>query len=411
MTDTLGEPRTVAKITFISADRTTAYFELRNGLVGTYSPGGDVSVSAGDIVFVDNDGLESAPLDLWREEMWVAVVRFVLPNEVVVDMNGVGTVKVLPRPEGLELREGSTVAGFESSGIIRVLSDKPLRTVDISTGDEVAVDQFRREPDPSLTFDEFGGYKYIIERAKELIEVPLERREQLGKIGARPVKGVLLTGPPGTGKTLLARIIASQADAKFYEISGPQVLSKWYGQSEELVRKIFHDAAEQERAIVFFDEIDSLAGQRSDSSHEVSRRIVGQLLTAMDGFTPDNNVVVLATTNRPDDIDAALRRPGRFDWEIHFPLPNRQDREDILRASTPAGIVSKLPHSSIAAMTESWSPAALAAIWSEAALLAVQDDREVIMAEDYFGGYERVAAQRAASAKEKQSERQEEECD
>ena len=205
---------------------------------------------------------------------------------------------------------------------------------------------------------------------------------------------------------MLARIIASRADAQFYEVSGPQILSKWYGQSEELIREIFDDAAKRERAIVFFDEIDSLASQRNDTSHEASRRIVGQLLTAMDGFTSDSNVIVLATTNRIGDIDTALRRPGRFDWEINFPLPSRRDREAILVASArPLSVGFNLPHAIIADLTDSWSPAALAAIWSEAALLAVEDDREVILEEDYFGGYERMAARHSANAIEKRGDR------
>ena len=410
MSESFSQARPVAKVIFVSDDRTTAYLELRNGTIATYTQDYDVGVSRGDIAFIDfeENDVELAPQDLWREETWVAVVRFVLPDEVVVDMNGAGAVRVLPRPVGLDIRVGSTVAGLDSSGINRVLSDKPIRTIELSTGDEVSAEYFRREPDPSLTFDKFGGYANIIDRAKELIELPLERHEQLSKIGARPIKGVLLTGPPGTGKTLLGRIIASQAKAQFYEISGPQVLSKWYGQSEELIRKIFEDAAQQKRAIVFFDEIDSLASQRTDSSHEASRRIVGQLLTQMDGFTPDTNVIVLATTNRPGDVDVALRRPGRFDWEINFPLPNLQDREAILVASTPPGVGNNLPHASIAAMTESWSPAALAAVWSEAALLAVRDDREIILAEDYFGGWERVAAQRSVTESENQDENREE---
>lgn len=274
-----------------------------------------------------------------------------------------------------------------------------MRYIDLPTVDDVTVEQFRSTPSAKLTFDDFGGFAKIVERAKELIELPLERHEALANIGARPIKGVLFTGPPGTGKTMLARIIANKAGAQFYEVSGPEIMSKWYGQSEELVRKIFDDAARQRRAIIVFDEIDSLASQRSDASHEASRRIVGQLLASMDGFTSDMNVVVIATTNRPQDIDLALRRPGRFDWEINFPLPSRQDREAILIASARRHTVGEnLPHALIAEKTESWSPAELTAIWSEAALLAVADHRKRLFAEDYLGGFERVSAQRRVIA-------------
>jgi transitional endoplasmic reticulum ATPase len=194
---------------------------------------------------------------------------------------------------------------------------------------------------------------------------------------------------------MLARIIANNTDAQFYDVSGPEVFSKWYGESEEILRKLFEDAAKQERAIVFFDEIDSVAGQWADESHEASRRVVAQLLTLMDGFTSDDDVLVIAATNRPQDIDAALRRPGRFDREIHFPLPNRDDRESILRSSARRlTTIDRLPHALIAQNTKSWSAADLAAIWSEAALLAASDERSAVMAEDYVGGFERVSAQR-----------------
>ncbi|ELP64637.1 ATPase, AAA family [Streptomyces turgidiscabies Car8] len=315
------------------------------------------------------------------------------PGQVVIDIGG--RLKVLDEPRDLDLREGNTVKGYESRGITEVISEDPVRYIDLPAVDSVTVEQFKASPDGALSFDDFGGYPEIIERAKELIEIPLERHEALAKIGARPIKGVLFTGSPGTGKTMLAKIIAHRADAEFYEISGPEILSKWYGQSEELIRKIFEDAAMQERAIIFFDEMDSLASQRSEDSHEASRRIVGQLLSAMDGFTADTNVVVIATTNRPQDLDAALRRPGRFDWEIHFPLPSLEDRRAILEVS--ARTLNKgqeLPHSYIAEKTSNWSAAELVAVWSEAALLAVTDSRDAIFADDYICGYERVALHR-----------------
>ena len=179
---------------------------------------------------------------------------------------------------------------------------------------------------------------------------------------------------------MLALIIASRSSAEFLEISGPQFISKWVGQSEEILRLIFDYASRQDRCIIFFDEIDSVAGKRSDESHESSRRVVAQLLTLMgNGFTAANNVVVIAATNRPQDIDLAFLRPGRFDWEIKFPYPAREDREAILRISQKRHrVTGDLPHAYVAAKTEGWSGAELAAIWTEAALLAVTDERDAI---------------------------------
>ena len=173
------------------------------------------------------------------------------------------------------------------------------------------------------------------------------------------------------------------------------IFSKWYGQSEELLRKLFEKAGKQEKAIIFFDEIDSIAAQRGDESHEVSKRVVAQLLTLMDGFASDTNVVVIAATNRPQDLDVALRRPGRFDWEIKFPYPDERDRKDILIKTARCLCTREpLPHAIIAERSAGWSAAELAQIWSEAALLAVQDRRKQIYEEDYIGGFERVSRNR-----------------
>ncbi len=194
---------------------------------------------------------------------------------------------------------------------------------------------------------------------------------------------------------MLARIIAAQADAAFFEISGPEIFSKWYGQSEELLRRIFDAAEKAEPAIIFFDEIDSVAAHRDDGAHEASRRVVAQLLTLMDGFDSTRSVVVIAATNRPQDLDVALRRPGRLDWEIEFSLPSVEDRLDILiKTARKLRTLDPLPHKFVAAKTDGWSSAELAAIWTEASLLAVADSREAIFVEDYIGGLERVERQR-----------------
>lgn len=292
---------------------------------------------------------------------------------------------------------GNTVEAGDVQGVVRVLSEEPIKYIDLPAIDEEVVNRFRTggSSDNQLTFDDFGGLSSVVKRARELIELPLQRHEELAKIGARATKGVLFTGPPGTGKTLLARIIAAQAGAAFFEISGPEIFSKWYGQSEEFLRRIFDAAAEDKRVIIFFDEIDSVAAHRDDDAHEASRRVVAQLLTLMDGFDSTGNVVVIAATNRPQDLDVALRRRGRLDWEIQFPLPSVEDRLDILiKTARNLQTLDPLPHKFVAARTDGWSSTELAAIWTDASLLAVADNRSDIFIEDYIGGFERVERKR-----------------
>lgn len=371
--------------------------ELRNGQTITVDGQEPFDFELGSVVIVrpEENYIEAAPDDLWPERSWVGVVRLRLPDLTVVDSGG-GRWRILETRDDVEYREGNTVEARDSYGVVRVLAEEPIKYLDLPTVDDTVISKFRQDEGSSHeTFEDFGGLQDVVARARELIEVSLKNKDALSEIGTRPIKGVLFTGPPGTGKTMLARIIANSTDSAFYEISGPEVFSKWYGQSEKILRKLFEDAAKQKQAILFFDEIDSVAGQRADESHEASRRVVAQLLALMDGFASDDNVVVIAATNRPQDIDAALRRPGRFDWEISFPLPNRCDRELILRASARRlSIYEPLPHRWISMRTESWSAADLAAIWSEAALLAVADGRSMIMVEDYVGGFERVSAQK-----------------
>ena len=400
MTIDLGPSGILAKVTAISGDGNSVYFDLRNGKTGSLSNVvqeyliGDVLLITGDIDNNDVD-IEKVPGSAWPDDLWVGIVKIKLPDITVIDSGA--RFRTVPTVAMPFYENGNTVLAGDVQGVTRVLSERPIKYIDLPEVDDSVIDRFRlKHPDKDdLGFDDFGGLSAVVARARELIEVPLRSGDALSEIGARPIKGVLFTGEPGTGKTMLARIIAAQTRATFFEISGPEVFSKWYGQSEELIRKLFEAARKEERAIIFFDEIDSVAAQRGDESHEASKRVVAQLLTLMDGFKAETNVVVIAATNRPQDLDVALRRPGRFDWEIEFPYPDESDREDIL-AKTARRLLTKdpLPHDVIAGMTSGWSAAELAHIWSEAALLAVKDNRRQIYEEDYVGGFERVSRYR-----------------
>ena len=214
----------------------------------------------------------------------------------------------------------------------------PNQAVKITENTELIVSEKTAKADsmkmPEVRYEDIGGLKDEIESIREMIELPMKHPEVFERLGIGAPKGVLLTGPPGTGKTLLAKAVASETDATFYSINGPEIMSKYYGESEKQIRDIFDEAEKNAPAIVFIDEIDSIAPKRGEGKDQTEKRVVAQLLTLMDGLKSRGNLVVIAATNRPDDIDEALRRPGRFDREIRINPPQEEGRKDILLIHT-----------------------------------------------------------------------------
>jgi transitional endoplasmic reticulum ATPase len=187
---------------------------------------------------------------------------------------------------------------------------------------------------PTVTYEDIGGLKEELQKVREMIELPLKHSELFERLGIDPPKGVLLYGPPGTGKTLIAKAVANEAGANFYSIQGPEIMSKYYGQSEERLREKFEEAQKNAPSILFIDELDSIAPKREEVTGEVERRVVAQLLTLMDGLSGRGQVIVIGATNRDEAIDPALRRPGRFDREIEIGVPDRDGRKEILLIHT-----------------------------------------------------------------------------
>ncbi|WP_227353690.1 CDC48 family AAA ATPase [Haladaptatus salinisoli] len=185
-----------------------------------------------------------------------------------------------------------------------------------------------------ITYEDIGGLQNEIQRVREMVELPMKHPQIFQKLGIEPPQGVLLHGPPGTGKTLLAKAVANETSASFFSIAGPEIISKYYGESEQQLREIFEDAAEEAPSIIFIDELDSIAPKREDVTGEVERRVVAQLLTMMDGLEARGQVIVIAATNRVDSVDPALRRPGRFDREIEIGVPDEEGRTEILQIHT-----------------------------------------------------------------------------
>lgn len=245
------------------------------------------------------------------------------------------------------------------------------RETEISISDKPAKEQEMKIP--RITYEDIGGLQDVIKQVREMIELPLKYPELFEKIGVEAPKGVLLHGPPGTGKTLIAKAVANETNANFYTLSGPEIMSKYYGQSEENLREIFKEASENAPSIIFIDEIDSIAPKREETKGDVERRVVAQLLALMDGLEERGKVVVIGATNRISDIDPALRRPGRFDREIEVGIPDKKGRREILTIHTRGMPLAKdVDLDKLASITHGYSGADLAALSKEAAIRALR---------------------------------------
>jgi transitional endoplasmic reticulum ATPase len=269
------------------------------------------------------------------------------------------------------------IALFGSSLPFVIVSTNPQGIVSISEESTINVkEEAAKELEaegPRVSYEDIGGLHEEIQKVREMIELPLKHPELFDRLGIDPPKGVLLHGPPGTGKTLIAKAVANESGANFHIINGPEIMSKFYGQSEENLRKIFEDAEKNAPSIVFIDEIDAIAPKRSEVHGEVERRVVSQLLTLMDGLKGRGKLIVIGATNLPDVLDPALRRPGRFDREIRIDAPDREGRKEILQIHTrgmPMGKDVKLDD--LSEFTYGYVGADLAALARESAMNALR---------------------------------------
>jgi len=253
-----------------------------------------------------------------------------------------------------------------------VVNTQPASIVQIAPATTVTLQEkpaSQIEAIPRVTYEDIGGLDYAIQKIREMVELPLKHPEVFKRLGIDPPKGVLLYGPPGTGKTLLAKAVANESNAYFLSINGPEIMSKFYGESEARLREIFQKAQENAPAIIFIDEIDAIAPKREEATGEVERRVVSQLLALMDGLESRGQVIVIAATNRPNAVDPALRRPGRFDREIEIGVPDRKGRLEILQIHTRGMPLAKdVNLEEIASITHGFVGADLAALCREAAM-------------------------------------------
>ncbi len=298
---------------------------------------------------------------------------------------------IIPNPIVKRKKEGNSVfeqffgmpidemlfAPFGDEKFVVVETDPkgPVRVVD-TTDIEVkpmAVKPVEENKIPQVTYEDLGGLKSAISKIREMVELPLKHPELFERLGIEPPKGVLLHGPPGCGKTLLAKAVANESGANFFIINGPEIISKWYGQSEQNLRKIFENAEKNAPSIIFIDEIDAIAPKREEVKGDVEKRVVSQLLTLMDGLKSRGKVIVIAATNIPNAIDIALRRPGRFDREIEIGVPDKSGRKEILQIHTRGmPLMKNVDLDKIAEITYGYVGADLAALCKEAAMHALK---------------------------------------
>ena len=263
--------------------------------------------------------------------------------------------------------EKFVVVATEPKGIVRV-----TRATDVELLPQVTK-PLEEERIPEVTYEDLGGLHEEVKKVREMIELPLKHPELFERLGIEPPKGILLHGPPGSGKTLLAKAVANESGAKFFVINGPEVMSKFYGESEENLRKIFEQAEKNAPSIVFIDEIDSIAPKREEVKGEVEKRVVSQLLTLLDGLKSRGKVIIIGATNIPNSLDPALRRPGRFDREIELGVPNKDGRKEILQIHTRGMPLNKnVDLGQIADITYGYVGADITALCKEAAMHALR---------------------------------------
>jgi transitional endoplasmic reticulum ATPase len=305
----------------------------------------------------------------------VAKSVVLMPVNDVVTVDKEFTDFVKNRLKGLPLSQGDEISvmilGNSMDFKINKISPKGVVKIDRSTSlnilEETSIDRKIR-----VTYEEVGGLKSEIKAMREIVELPLRHPELFTRLGIEPHSGILLYGPPGCGKTLIAKVLASESEANMFSINGPEIMNKYYGETEARLRDIFKEAKDNSPSIIFIDEIDAIAPKREEAYGDVEKRVVAQLLALMDGLTERGNVIVLGATNRPDSVDPALRRPGRFDREVEISVPNEDGRLEVLLIHTRGmPIAEDVNIKNLAAELHGYTGADIKSLCREAAMKSI----------------------------------------
>ncbi|KQU04472.1 hypothetical protein ASG56_14110 [Rhodococcus sp. Leaf7] len=379
----------------------TVLVELRDGRTGIVNGLSSSDLVPGDVLLFANGQIENLPYDSWPAGDRTGTVVWAGDNDIVV--KSAGSTHAFRQRAANPFLRGQTVRLLPDGQPVEVIADEPIDDLSMLSDDKFDPRSLIvRKEDNDTSLDDFGGNAPLVKRALDLATVALSVDNPLRSLGVNPIKGMLFSGPSGTGKTFLARALAAQLDASFYNVGGPAIVDKFVGQTERRLREIFEHARSNSPAILFFDEIDSLYTQRGDNNHESTNRLVGQFLSLLDGFVAYDQVLIIATTNLPGALDDALLRPGRLGHKLVFSLPSGQDRMRILQSSSRNIKFEDQPDwSMLAQFTDGWTAADLAAVWTEAGLAATLDRRKSIVWEDILIGIEAVGRDRNSYVKEK----------
>lgn len=374
--------------------------ELGSGRILVCDYPEDSSPQVGDAIFLDGDYkfVDIAGVGGLGRGNSLGVVELKTDSRVVLN-TGVNLITV-DNPHNIDIKTGYTVEYTNAGTIREVIEKSPIRAIsdsgpDINIFDFIADLRVPAE-DLDVGFSDFGGMSSELYDVQRRMDVLLNSRESLQQVGTQTRLGAVFHGPPGTGKTHFARILAAESDATFYRVRGPEIVTKWVGETEEILRALFEDASENEPSIIFFDEIDSLGGERgSGQNQQFGNRVVAQLLALLDGVDQaTEGLLVIGSTNRLDDIDDALLRPGRLNWKVEFVKPNFEDRTEIFNAlRSNYEINDEISSEDVAAQTEGWTGADLEALLDEAGVACVNDNRLEITWMDLMISHERVSRQ------------------
>lgn len=336
-TDHAGEQRVgLIGVVQLIGDDGCLWVRYNGGSFGILDPADGPELEEGDIVYAFENGFYRGPRELLERTaspVQMGVVRIIRDDKTLLETDA--GFEWIPNAPPVTWTEWSTVE-FDRNGIRSVLSENPMRYRDAPPAATTVQSRFRvNKDDIDDSFDKNSGLDAQIAELRQVIDM-MTIAGDLKDQGMRPLRGVLLAGESGTGKTMLARALAKEADAEFFHVRGPEIASKWVNESEEMLRALMDEADSLDRAVVFFDEIDSLGGARTSEAHEMSNKLITQFLALLDGFDEKpGRALILGATNRPDALDPTLLRSGRFDKRIDFELPTLEARQAILAATQP----------------------------------------------------------------------------